>query len=177
MKKTYQNNFAFIDGQNFHLGIKSLGWKVDWGRFRKYLLHKYSAKKVYIFLGYVPKNKKWYDHLRSVGYSIVFKPTKYIDGTIKGNVDVDLVVECLVSIQEYDAAIVVTSDGDFYSLIEHLRKANKLKVVLSPARKSCSKLLKDRAQEKIQYCDDLRNKIGKRKNTPWGRSHTRRVDS
>ncbi len=28
------NNFVFIDGNNVHLGIGSLGWKLDWKRFR-----------------------------------------------------------------------------------------------------------------------------------------------
>jgi hypothetical protein len=28
------NNFAFIDGNNVHLGIGALGWKLDWKRFR-----------------------------------------------------------------------------------------------------------------------------------------------
>ncbi len=29
-----ENNFAFIDGNNVHLGIEALGWKLDWKRFR-----------------------------------------------------------------------------------------------------------------------------------------------
>ncbi len=32
-----ENNYAFIDGQNLNLGIKSLGWKLDFIRFRRYL--------------------------------------------------------------------------------------------------------------------------------------------
>jgi len=29
-------NFAFIDGQNLHVGVTHLGWKLDWRRFRVY---------------------------------------------------------------------------------------------------------------------------------------------
>jgi hypothetical protein len=41
--KHRENNFAFIDGQNLNLGIKNLGWKLDFYRFRKYLTEKYSV--------------------------------------------------------------------------------------------------------------------------------------
>ncbi|MBU2542149.1 hypothetical protein KJ785_01145 [Patescibacteria group bacterium] len=34
------NNFAFIDSQNLHLGISSLGWKLDYKKFRRYLKEK-----------------------------------------------------------------------------------------------------------------------------------------
>jgi len=45
-------NFAFIDAQNVHLGIKSLGWQLDWGRFRVYLREKYKVTKAYLFIYY-----------------------------------------------------------------------------------------------------------------------------
>jgi len=32
--KKQENNFAFIDSQNLNLGIQSLGWKLDYRRFR-----------------------------------------------------------------------------------------------------------------------------------------------
>ncbi len=31
------NNYAFIDSQNLNLGIKKLGWKLDYRKFRVYL--------------------------------------------------------------------------------------------------------------------------------------------
>ncbi|MDP3244778.1 MAG: hypothetical protein Q8M83_03935 [bacterium] len=45
------NNSAFIDGQNLNLGIRSLGWKLDFARFRKYLAEKYSVTTAYYFIG------------------------------------------------------------------------------------------------------------------------------
>jgi hypothetical protein len=47
------NNYAFIDGQNVYRGIKELGWKIDWTRFRRYLKEKYAIGTAYVFLGYV----------------------------------------------------------------------------------------------------------------------------
>ncbi len=45
-----ENNIAFIDGQNLHLGTASAGWKVDFLRFRVYLRDKFSVEEAYIFL-------------------------------------------------------------------------------------------------------------------------------
>jgi hypothetical protein len=38
--KNNENNYAFIDSQNLNLGIRILGWKLDYARFRIYLKEK-----------------------------------------------------------------------------------------------------------------------------------------
>ena len=38
-----ENNFAFIDAQNLNLGVKSLGWNLDFNKFRVYLKEKYGV--------------------------------------------------------------------------------------------------------------------------------------
>ncbi|MEK7609997.1 MAG: NYN domain-containing protein [Patescibacteria group bacterium] len=159
--KSKINNYAFIDAQNVHLGIKSLGWKIDWRRFRIYLRDKYNVSSAYMFLGFVPDNQKLYSHLQESGYILVFKPLVFNeDGTVKGNCDADLVLHAILKIDDYDKTIIVTSDGDFYSLVKHLYENNKLEMVLSAYVKTCSKLLKIEAKEKINYMDTLKKKIG-----------------
>lgn len=49
-----ENNYAFIDSQNLNLGIKSLGWKLDFVKYRRYLREKYGVTTAYLFIGYVP---------------------------------------------------------------------------------------------------------------------------
>ena len=51
--KRLENNFAFIDSQNLNLAIRSLGWKLDFKRFRIYLEEKYGVKKAYLFIGFM----------------------------------------------------------------------------------------------------------------------------
>src|SRR3989338_2220055 len=154
------NNYAFIDSQNLNLGIQMLGWSLDYKKFRVYLKEKYHVEKSYIFIGFVALNQKLYDRLQEAGFFLKFKPTiPYSDGKLKGNVDADLVLRTMVEWDNYDKAVIVSSDGDFYSLVEHLYTSNKLKVVLSPDRKRCSSLLKQSAKEKIQFMKDLKNKL------------------
>ena len=161
-----ENNYAFIDSQNLYRGIESLGWKIDWNRFRKYLLEKYSVQTAYLFIGYIPQNDNLYASLQKEGFILKFKPVLLgNDGKPKGNVDADMVLQVMVDYLNYDKAIIISSDGDFYSLVRHLYENKKLKFVLSPHKDTCSSLLKKTAKEKIVYMDNLRKKIGKMKNT------------
>jgi len=155
-----ENNFAYIDGQNLYLGIQSLGWKLDYARFRKYLTEKYSVITAYYFIGYVAGNQPLYSELQKMGYVLVFKPTiPDEDGNIKGNIDADLVLQVMIDFSNYDKAIIATSDGDFYSLVKYLYQNDKLRLVMSPYVKTCSSLLKKEAKEKIVFMDNLRNKL------------------
>ncbi len=160
-------NYAFIDSQNLNLGIQKLGWKLDYKKFRVYLQEKYSVEKAYMFIGFVALNQRLYDKLQESGFILKFKPTIPDDeGKIKGNVDADIVLQAMIDITEYSQAIIVSSDGDFYSLVAHLYDQNKLRIVMSPDKDECSGLLKQTAKEKIQFMNDLQNKLEyKKKNT------------
>lgn len=159
MKKD-QRNYAFIDGQNLNLGMQKLGWKLDYMRFRVYLSEKYAVKLAYIFVGFVAFNQPLYDRLQKAGFILRFKPTiPDGDGKIKGNVDADLVLGAVLESSEYDQALIVTSDGDFYSVVDYLYKVGKLAAVLSPEKNFCSSLLKQTAREKMQFMSDLRGKL------------------
>ncbi len=157
------NNFAFIDNQNVYQGVRQLGWHLDWRRFRYYLTEKHDIRRAYLFLGYIAENKKIYKFLAQDGFILQFKKISYAsDGSIKGNVDVDLTLRAVLDIHTYDKAVIITSDGDFYPLVEHLYATNKLKTIISPHSKTCSHLLKIAAKEKIEYMDKLERKIGYR---------------
>jgi len=82
-----------------------------------------------------------------------------LKGNIKGNIDADLVLKAIVEIDKYEKAVIVSDDGDFYSLVGYLKERNKLELVLSPDIKNCSKLLKESAKEKIEYMNNLREKL------------------
>lgn len=91
---------------------------------------------------------------------MIFKPTiPDEDGKIKVNIDSDLVLQAMIDFDEYDNAIIISSDGDFYSLVKYLYKKNKLGCVISPCRETCSSLLKKPAKERIIFIDNLQKKL------------------
>lgn len=162
-----ENNYAFVDSQNVYKGTKrDLGWEIDWVRFRTYLRHKYHVAQAYLFIGFMPEHNDIYDALQQAGFILKFKPVlpKGKDG-VKGNVDADLVLQAMIDYPRYDSAVIVSSDGDFYSLVRYLYDNKKLLAVLSPHRKTCSSLLRKSAKDKMVYMDTLNEKLAKRKNT------------
>ncbi len=138
--------YAFIDSQNLNLGINSLHWKLDFGKFRLYLKNKYKVSKAYLFIGFIPENAKLYQQLQEQGFIIVFKNVLAIKKdqkvTYKGNVDAELVLHAMIHYSTYDKAIVVSGDGDFFCLVEYLAESNKLEKVIVPNTKYSSLLRK-----------------------------------
>ena len=158
--KVKANNYAFVDSQNVNLGVRELNWRLDWKKFRIYLREKYGVRKAYVFIGYLPENQNLYRVLQETGYFLIFKPIlKNKNGEVKGNVDADLVLRAMIDLNQYDKAVIVTSDGDFYCLVEYLYKKNKLKLVISPNRDKCSVLLTKTAKEKLDFMNNLRGKL------------------
>lgn len=135
INKIESSVYAFIDSQNLNMGVKSMGWKIDYRRFRQYLRNKYGVTKAYIFIGYIPGNESLYTSLQKMGFLLIFKPTMELpDGKIKGNVDAELVLHAMIELPHYNKAIIVSGDGDFRCLIEYLVKQDKLLKVMAPNR-------------------------------------------
>ena len=79
---------------------------------------------------------------------------------MKGNVDAELVLHTMIELPNFDQAVIVTGDGDFYCLVQYLLEQNKLKIVLVPNYYKYSALLKKFAKKNITFMNDLKDKIG-----------------
>lgn len=168
--KKIGNNYAFIDSQNVNLAIQSLGWKLDFRRFRIYLSEKYAVTKAFLFIGYVEGNTSLYTALQDAGFLCVFKPTlEYKDGTTKGNCDAELVLHAMIEYPNYDKAVIVTGDGDFYCLVKYLLEKEKLEQVLIPNQYKFSALLKFKMfRPHLRYMNDLAKQLSYKKKRSHG---------
>ncbi len=52
---------------------------------------------------------------------------------VKGNIDAELVLWAMKELSNYEKAIIVSGDGDFYSLVEYLESKGRLLHVLAPS--------------------------------------------
>jgi uncharacterized LabA/DUF88 family protein len=104
-----------------------------------------------MFIGYVPEFEKMYEQLHETGYAVVLKPTfdmtkprpetgekadkkdKEDEKPVKGNIDADLVLWAMKEMSNYDKAIIVSGDGDFYTLVEYLEQKGRLLKILAPS--------------------------------------------
>lgn len=141
-QKNSKPNYAFIDSQNLNLGVQRVGWKMDWKKFRQFLLDQYNVEKAFMFIGYVPDNESLYQQMKDAGYLVVLKPTVDMFMTeeelndekhvTKGNADAELVLYTMKELSNYDKAVIVSGDGDFYCIVEYLAQKNKLARLLAP---------------------------------------------
>lgn len=161
--KKQENNFAYIDGANLYKGVASLGWVIDYRKFRVWLTEKYGIRTAYLFIGLIPKYKELYKYLQESGFTLVFKEVVYDGiGKPKGNCDADLVLQATRDAYEnkFEEALIVASDGDYAGLVKFLLERKKLLAILSPSsEKKCSILLK-RTGAKIAYINDQRHHLG-----------------
>jgi uncharacterized LabA/DUF88 family protein len=146
--------YAFIDSQNVNVSTQKFGWKMDWRKFRQFLKDRYGATQAYMFIGYVPEYEDMYEFLHDAGYSIVLKPTVDMNRPrdtvakpqpggkngkqeekkpVKGNVDAELVLWAMKELPNYDKAIIISGDGDFYCLAEYLDQQGKLLKIMPPS--------------------------------------------
>ncbi|HCM51981.1 TPA: hypothetical protein DIS56_02505 [Candidatus Saccharibacteria bacterium] len=150
LKKRRQRIYAFIDSQNLNVSTQKFGWKMDWRKFRKFLKDKYGVTRAYLFIGYVPEMMEMYEFLYGLGYGVVLKPTVDMNRPklpeaekadkaeavekkpVKGNVDADMVLWTMKEMPNYDKAVIVTGDGDFFTLVEYLIEQKKLAKLLTP---------------------------------------------
>lgn len=152
------NNYAFIDSQNLNLAIQDLGWKLDFKKFRVFLRDKYKVNKAFLFIGHVAEYETMYTALKEAGYEIIYKPTLEKKGIIKGNCDAELVLQCMIELNKFDKAIIVSGDGDFHCLVEYLAKTKKLLKIGIPSKKHYSSLLR-RFTKDFFYISDYKNKL------------------
>lgn len=187
--KEKQNNFAFIDSNNLYLGVSNdifnkkkekiySGWKLDYKKFRIYLRDKYKVEKAFFFIGFKPGNQVMYTKLQEHGYICVFKPTLELqNGRVKGNVDAELVLHSMIEYENYNQAVIVSGDGDFYCLIEHFLNQGKLKKVLAPNQFTYSSLLKRLSSPKnniFVFLNQLKEKLEYKNNENKNEKGSRR---
>jgi len=158
-----EQNWLFIDAQNFYKGIKERGWQIDWMLFRQFLTKKYDIVKAIIFMGYIEKYRPLYHHLQQAGFEIEFREVRVLgDGTIDGgNVDADLASYVMDYKMEYDKAVIVADDSDYLRTLKSLVNQNKLKALISShLLKHTSQLIKRAiAPEFITTIHSFRNQI------------------
>ena len=165
--------FAFIDAQNIAKGIENSGWKINWSVFRQWLVKNYDVSQAYMYIGFMAENRDLYLQLNNNGFNIDLKQTvKSMSRSntrdrndIKGNVDVDLTIGVWREYNNYDKAIIISGDGDFTSLIQHLIDKKKLKKIIVPEfysslfRKFNDYIIElNNYREELKYIKGRRNK-------------------
>jgi uncharacterized LabA/DUF88 family protein len=151
---------VFIDGANLFFTQRHLGWQIDFSRLMAFFMSRYASVRANY---YVPasepvseENAAFTRVLTAHGYRITSKPVKKIVNketgvtVMKGNLDVELVVDALTGVDEYDTFILFSGDSDFLPLLRALKEKGKKIMVYSTQGLSARELL---AEPGIAYFD------------------------
>ncbi|WP_461831747.1 LabA-like NYN domain-containing protein [Aquifex sp.] len=149
----------FIDGTNLYFIQKNfLNAKIDIIKFINFFKKDYDIYNVFFYLAYKEEDEKQEKFLKLLAFSgvtVVKKPVKQLkDGTLKGDLDVDIAIDMLLTKDNYDTAILCSGDSDFERLVYTLRNFGK-EVICVSTRESSSLELVNAADRYIDLKDIL----------------------
>ena len=72
--------------------------------------------------------------------------------------DAELVLHAMIEYDNYDKALIVTGDGDFYCLVDHLLKNDKLLKLMIPDKNRFSSLFR-RMMPHIIFMNNMREML------------------
>lgn len=182
MRTSKQRAYMFVDASNFFYALKDEGWRIDWKRFLSHFMAAYDVVQAYYYEG-IPtlgvffdsnptaskedlnekkaKLKAYHKRLKRFGYAVRTKPVgRFYDrseGKLKHkcNFDVELTIDALDQMDNYEVCILGSGDGDFDKLIRYL-KGHFKQVIVVAHRDFLSYLLRP---NKTIYLGDLRPAI------------------
>jgi len=146
--------YAFIDASNIIYGARSEGWFIDQKKLFVYLKNKFQISKAFFYYGKDskdPKKEAFLKKLEQFGYILRVKEIKRFGTRIKANCDVDLTMDMLIKIKEYNKAIVLTGDGDFAPLFAYLISKKKQIIIISSPKRTAKEIRRIAGENHIDF--------------------------
>jgi len=149
----------FIDGTNLYFIQKNfLNARIDLIKFVNYFKQFYDIYNTFFYLAYKEedeKQEKFFKLLAFSGITVIKKPVKQLkDGSLKGDLDVEMAIDMLLTKDNYDTAILCSGDSDFERLVHVLRNFGK-EVICVSTKESTSIELVNAADRYIDLRDLL----------------------
>ena len=180
---------VFIDSANLLWGALKMNpkkqWFVDFQKLNAYLKNNHNPAfvKYYDTVDLQPRTDRFvakakakaqfHAKLNDWGYEIITKPLKYIkqkDGTFqtKGNMDIELAMGIIKTIDSLDLVILISGDSDYLAPIELVHDRGKSILIISFDELLSWELRTfagDNKKCKYLLLEDIKNQIGRTKKT------------
>ena len=142
----------FIDASNVFFINKRLRVSIDYSKVLQFFRSFDPQAKCSFYSAFQEDYQKqldYFDELIAAGITVKKKPLKFIsapnakgttkrsddpekeEGFYKGNMDVELVLDAIRLMSQYDTFVLFSGDSDFYALLKYLEEHGKNVVVLS----------------------------------------------
>lgn len=176
--------YIFIDLSNIHYYLRKRRWKINWIKFKRYFELIFDTPSFFYYEG-VPskgqyfdiypnnsikdfseakKNKlKYFKFLKRNNYKVRHKPVGRVYDNTSGqfkhkcNFDVELTIDALDGMNNYNVFVLFSGDGDFVKLIKYLKGKRKKTVVIAPSDRLSDNL--EKTANQIIYLEDIEKYI------------------
>lgn len=145
--------YVFVDAANILYSQQTLGWRVDYQKLKAYFETECDLRSIYFYTGRVGSNGKQQSFLKKLetfGYVVKAKEVKRIQVDKdafewKGNLDVELTIDVLKNLPNFDTLVLLSGDSDFAALLDTAKESGKRVIVMSTKGHVAKELL-DRAK-------------------------------
>ncbi len=162
-----------IDGANLYATSRSLGFDIDYKRMLRYFEKQGYLIRAYYYTALIEDQE--YSSIRPLidwldynGYRVITKPTKEFTDSmgrrkLKGNMDIELAVDCMELASSVDHFVLFSGDGDFRYLVEALQRKGR-KVTVASTVTTQPSMIADELRRQADYfleLSQLRKEIGR----------------
>lgn len=135
---------VFVDVQNMYYSAKNLyNDKVDFEKLldASVVNRKLLRASAYVIQADTPDENNFFEALRRIGYEVKIKKLKeFYGGEKKGDWDLGMTVDMIQQAKKLDTIVLVTGDGDFAVLVDHLKSMGCRVEVMAFGRSSAKEI-------------------------------------
>jgi len=145
---------VFVDVQNMYYSAKSMyKAKVNFASILKEGVQGRSLIRAIAYViktDIVKEEKNFFEALEKIGFEVKAKDLQvFYGGHKKGDWDIGIAMDMIELAPKLDVAILVSGDGDFVPLVQHLQRAMGVRAEVIAFGKSSSSKLKEAADSFI----------------------------
>lgn len=171
-RSSYGYFAIFVEGSNFYHTIRDLKLHVDYKRLLEYFVARGTLVKATYYTTLLDSGQApdwlirlvaWLSHN---GYSVVTKKARHVRrhtldeegkscwvSEVKGDLDIELVVDVLDLVPLCDTIILITGDGNFLPLVKAVQRTGCRVVVVSSEKTRDSSIADEMRRQADDYID------------------------
>ena len=135
---------VFVDVSNMYYSARVMyNRKVNFKAVLKEIIgdRKLIRAIAYVIKAESPEGQKFFDALDNMGFEVKSKELKvFYGGHKKGDWDVGIAMDTIRLAPKLDVVVIVSGDGDFIPLVEHLKSIGQKAEVVAFGRSASGKL-------------------------------------
>jgi uncharacterized LabA/DUF88 family protein len=135
---------VYVDVQNMYYSAKNLyDGKVDFEKLLDAAVMDRDLIRAaaYVIKADTPDEEDFFEALRRIGYEVKTKELKeFYGGQKKGDWDLGMTVDMVQQAKKLDTVVLVTGDGDFAVLVDHLKSLGCRVEVMSFGKSSAKEI-------------------------------------